>query len=249
MTTTDQELQFAYFDRFTPVYDEDRLRFLERHFKDLPAGAKVLDLGCGDGGVLGHLSSRFDNLTYHGLDPSKEYIARARAKLHGAASLEVGSLLDAESMATLPKDFDAILMVSVLHHLVGKTVKLSEDYASQAITTAASHLAPGGLLAIYEPAIAPELLSNFVYHIKREAIRRLGTKRLELGPRWLNFGAPLVRFYTPERICELLTSSHLEVEAIELVEAATMAGVLRREKVGIVARKAQSTPLFEACEQ
>ena len=46
---------------------------------DLQAGNRVLELGAGDGGLLGYLLSRAPELQYIGLDISETMVAQARA--------------------------------------------------------------------------------------------------------------------------------------------------------------------------
>ncbi len=237
MASTADDLQFAFFDRFTPTYNENRLAFVDRHLASLPRSSAVIDLGCGDGAMIDHLRSGHPELNYVGLDPSEAYIDRAKARLEEGADLFVGSLLDHEVVKNLGNDYAACLLVSVLHHLVGRTQRECIQNVEEAIENALSLLKPGGKLFIFEPALAPAFWSKLAFTLKRSVLRVSGNRRVEIGPGWANIGAPLVHFFTPEDLLSLVTAAGAEVEEVRLVDSTTLGGVMRRERIGIVATR------------
>ena len=56
---TDASLQFDYFDRFTPTYDEKRIEFVVDDLRERDvSAASLMDLGCGDGALLDYLRAQ-----------------------------------------------------------------------------------------------------------------------------------------------------------------------------------------------
>jgi len=98
---------------------------------------RILDVGCGTGGLASALARPDRQIT--GIDLSPEMIRRARARASGIAGVafEVGDL-----MTWLPasQPFDAIVSVAALHHV---------DLVP-AVRRLASWLGPGGRLVIVD---------------------------------------------------------------------------------------------------
>ena len=98
----------------------ERAKWLERgaffHDEDLlylkfliPAGARVLELGCGTGDLLAALAPSFGV----GVDFSDGMIAQAR-KAHPDLTFFVGDVEDAAFVRSLPGPFDVIVVVDTL---------------------------------------------------------------------------------------------------------------------------------------
>jgi SAM-dependent methyltransferase len=110
----------------------------ERHIKflssDLPAGARVLDVGCGRGVILGALADR--GFEVHGVEISLEAASGAdpRAEIRIAASLADAAYPSAH--------FDEIVIWHVLEHLHDPKATLLE---------ARRILKPGGRLVVAVP--------------------------------------------------------------------------------------------------
>lgn len=82
-------------------------------FAGSAAGERVLDLGCGTGGLAAALLARHADVTVHGVDLAEPYIAHARAQVADArASFAVG---DACALQCADASFDRVLSLLVLH--------------------------------------------------------------------------------------------------------------------------------------
>jgi ubiquinone/menaquinone biosynthesis C-methylase UbiE len=132
--------------------DNPMIAAVERHLDADPlpfAGARVLDIGCGTGRLLGRaLAGGAASVT--GIDGSSEMLARARRRLAREAADGRATLVDADLLAPWPLPaaaFDLALISLVLEHTAEVAPILAET---------ARHLAPGGLLAVAE--LHPDML-------------------------------------------------------------------------------------------
>jgi SAM-dependent methyltransferase len=89
-------------------YEDDRryMRFL------VPPGARVLELGCGTGNLLGALEPSLGV----GVDISPEMVEAARA-LHPEHQFIVGDVEDPATLASLPGPFDVIVLSDAIGYL------------------------------------------------------------------------------------------------------------------------------------
>ena len=98
--------------RFVALYDECVGR--------LPAGAAVLDLGCGPGDITLRIAAAHPGIEVHGLDGSAAMLAFGRATLENNAALRERVRL-VEGLvpdAVLPRTrYEAVVSNSLLHHL------------------------------------------------------------------------------------------------------------------------------------
>ena len=104
----------------------------------LPAGARILEVGCGTGGNLDMLAA-FGDVT--AVEPDDG--ARARANARKVATVVDGRL--PESLPSTPESFDLICAFDVIEHV--------EDDRS-AVAALADRLAPGGFLVATVPGHA-----------------------------------------------------------------------------------------------
>ena len=98
---------------------------------------RLLDIGCGAGGMLAHLR---EFGAVWGVDPSPEAVTYAAAK--GAAEVRHGTLPDGLPFGAADR-FDVITLLDVLEHV-------DDDLGS--LRTIGGLLAPGGLLLLTVPA-------------------------------------------------------------------------------------------------
>ena len=108
---------------------------------DLQAGNRVLELGAGDGGLLGYLLSRAPELQYIGLDISETIVAQARA--FNAPFIQAGLadhvLYDGTRLPLADASFDRALAVNTVYFWADMPAMLAE---------LARVLKPGGRLCL-----------------------------------------------------------------------------------------------------
>jgi ubiquinone/menaquinone biosynthesis C-methylase UbiE len=118
VSSQQKEWLAGVFDRAAPAYDRIGPAYHE-HFgrrlvalADLPAGADLLDVGCGRGAVLRAAAGRAGSLT--GVDVSPGMLEQARASGLDGVRLEV---MDAEQLAFADGAFDAVTAAFLLFFL------------------------------------------------------------------------------------------------------------------------------------
>lgn len=140
------------------------LHLLKRELGAARAPLRLLDVGCGAGGMLAHLRAFGDVI---GVDPSPDAVAYAAAKQ--TAEVRMGTLPHGLPLSATDR-FDVITMLDVLEHV-------EEDVAS--LKTLHGLLQPDGLLLLTVPAY-PFLWSghDVVNEHKRRYTRALLHDRL-----------------------------------------------------------------------
>ncbi|MBK9989421.1 MAG: class I SAM-dependent methyltransferase [Verrucomicrobia bacterium] len=120
---------------FEALHDHVRRTFSKHK---LPATAKILDAGCGTGGLLRRMSNWFPSAQLRGIDLSPLAVQLARVRTNCP--------IDEGSVTALPfadASFDALTSIDVLYHL---------EKPAEALREFARCLRPGGLVAINVPA-------------------------------------------------------------------------------------------------
>jgi len=112
---------------------------LERYLGELPRGARVLDLGCGNGLMLGNLRDRGWEL--HGLDIDRNAIEAAREKFP-FATFYVGDATADLTPILGPEPFDAVISIEVIEHVFDPQTFADNLYGL---------LEPGGFAVVTTP--------------------------------------------------------------------------------------------------
>ncbi|MEZ5891373.1 MAG: class I SAM-dependent methyltransferase [Xanthobacteraceae bacterium] len=105
------------------------------------AGVRILDVGCGSGGLARRLVAEGADVT--GVDPNPQALIAART-LAPAARFEEAS---AEALPFQDAAFDVVLFLNALHHV-------PPDAMDRAVAEAARVARPGGWLIVLEPLAA-----------------------------------------------------------------------------------------------
>ncbi|MBU2488762.1 MAG: class I SAM-dependent methyltransferase [Proteobacteria bacterium] len=124
---------------------------LIRVLKDagLPPGARVLDVGCGDGYSTLLAARALPEISFFGMDYSPQMVENARARLAGEPDLADRVRFGAGDVTALDQalggqTFDAAYTMRCLINLT------SSDKQATAVGSIAAHIRPGGLLASME---------------------------------------------------------------------------------------------------
>ena len=104
---------------------------------DLPAGAAVLEVGCGTGPVCRHLATLPGVASVTGVDPSPLFVERARALAPGL-DFRIG---DARALEFPDDAFDAVVFHTSLCHVPD---------VERALAEAQRVLRPGGRVAVFD---------------------------------------------------------------------------------------------------
>lgn len=161
----------------------------------LPAGSKILDMGCGSGWTTVFLSKIGYNLT--GVDFSEEMIEVARIRVeqnNSSAKFLVG---DFENFNSIEK-FDGVLFFDCLHHAENKY---------KALKTAYDNLSQDGIMVFMEPNLAHKWQTGIDEYGRIEEglykyrwtslLKRIGYKKIKT-------------FYTFDRLFERKLKDRLE---------------------------------------
>jgi 2-polyprenyl-3-methyl-5-hydroxy-6-metoxy-1,4-benzoquinol methylase len=118
---------------------------------------RVLEVGCGFGLFACYFASRSPSLQYYGIDIDAHRIDMARnaARRLGLRNVHF-DCADASKPLNIDGQYDAIVMMDLLHHL-------NDDAKRQLLDTAVAHLAPGGRLILKDVTRTPFWKMSFTW--------------------------------------------------------------------------------------
>jgi SAM-dependent methyltransferase len=156
---------------------------------------RLLELGCGEGQIIGALLDAHTQLcatqTSVGIDYIAQSIARCKRDYPGARYIE-GDFTDPTLLAGLGK-FDLVLLVNALHEVFSDSfspdldeidVAVGKQRVEQALATAVNCLQPGGWVVLFdglEPPGDPQHLQRIRFH-DRQARQGFETFAREYRP-------------------------------------------------------------------
>lgn len=155
------------YDRHAPVQQRVVQRLLENLAAELSKEPqRVLDIGCGTGQLLQHLSQRYPQAALTGLDLADNMLQLATERLGGSASLLQG---DAERLPCTDNSFDLVVSTSTFQWL---------EQCDTCFGEVRRVLEPGGLFcfALFGDGTLFELQSSW-----REALQRNNRPVLQGG--------------------------------------------------------------------
>lgn len=97
--------------------------FIKNYIKD---GCEVLDVGCGNGRLLGAISENFNNFNYTGIDISEKLIDEAEKKSENSkynSQFLTGDILNLPSNIGGDNKFDVIFCIAVLNHIPSQKLR------------------------------------------------------------------------------------------------------------------------------
>jgi 2-polyprenyl-3-methyl-5-hydroxy-6-metoxy-1,4-benzoquinol methylase len=162
---------------FERVADEKRLNFIIETLQDkLPAGAVVLDVGCGNGVISRNLGKHGFNV--YGIDISDKTIEKARS-LNTLPNVRF-DVLSAEQLVASGRQYNAIICSEVLEHLndPGSLLRVLNDSLHDdgvLIVTVPNGKGPREVF-VTKPVIALQKKNNIVWKAVQKIKNMLGYK-------------------------------------------------------------------------
>ena len=146
-------------------------RLCRASFRGLPAGARILVIGCGTGSELIPLAHAFPGATIIGIEPAQPMLDICAARV-SAAALSSRVSLQAVSLEAFSGagDFDAATSILVSQHIS------SDSEAGAFFRTVASLLKPGGRLYTADLHIATGQAREAMLALWREQALMSGTE-------------------------------------------------------------------------
>lgn len=152
---------FVY-DLFTWLigYDQCATRLVNEHVRPF-ADAKILDMGCGLGKILGFLPP----CHYVGFDMNRNYVRAASARYAGRGEIFTAKINN-DDLSHLT-GFDIAMAIGVVHHL-------DDDGTRELFRTAKSALKPGGRLVTFDSCIVENQsrITRYLFSMDRGAFIR-----------------------------------------------------------------------------
>lgn len=141
-------MKMNQFETFLMTFDLGRNMYLKgivyelRELSNLPAGKKILEIGCGNGIGTRLINEHFKPAQFIATEYDESLVAIAQSKNTGSTvQVEAGNAAD---MRFADNEFDGVIGLSVIHHIPNWRDSLDELHRV---------IKPGGLLVIKELSI------------------------------------------------------------------------------------------------
>lgn len=163
-----------YYHNMTEVMNQiKRIKIVKKFFsRSLKPNSKILDMGCGHGSDIIHLSQEFGSLAmrFVGIDISRKTIMKLKEMRVKNCEFFVG---DAENL-DLKEKFDIVLSLEVVEHL--------ENFDGY-LESIRKHLNPGGVLILSTPNDSYFLKGfyNLLVKIKRKELKSVDKVKSQYG--------------------------------------------------------------------
>lgn len=92
-------------------FDKHKVRCIRRWIPNIKSCKRILDFGCGTGGVMAELVSEFPFCVIAGFDTSDQMLAVARKRLYAQPYIEWPTEFE------YSRTFDIVVVANVLHHV------------------------------------------------------------------------------------------------------------------------------------
>jgi len=189
--------QFLGLRRLLKKYDWDRYYLVEQL---VDSGERILDIGCGDGYMLGKLKDKFGEL--YGLDIAPSRLRAAETKIKKLYPLEASKFkfIEGNVDQSLPfpdNFFDAIICIAVMEHVYDIFSLVKEMHRV---------LKPGGYVVAEVPNIA---------YLKYRIQLLLGKLPITSSPlNWQGIGwdGGHIHYFTMKKFCWLFEQQEFKVE-------------------------------------
>jgi len=160
---------------YNRIADIKRLNFIiDTLNKQLPEGAIVLDVGCGNGVISRSLGAKGFNV--YGIDVSEKTIEKAR-QLNTLSNVKF-DVISAEQLVAEGKKYDAVICSEVLEHLNHPAGLLQVLYQSITDNGILIVTVPNGNgpreLFVTRPVISMQKKNNFVWKFVQRVKKMLG---------------------------------------------------------------------------
>jgi 2-polyprenyl-3-methyl-5-hydroxy-6-metoxy-1,4-benzoquinol methylase len=146
--------------------------------KKVEAGARVLDVGCGNGRLLKILAEK--NVKYVGVDQSESLIKICQEK-YPEYKFFAGDILNLGELSDY--DFDYVFCIAVLHHLPGADLRL------QALKQLKNKIKPGGTIILTAWNMWPQEKYRGMFY-KFIMLKIFGKNKMDIGDVLFDWRAP-----------------------------------------------------------
>jgi ubiquinone/menaquinone biosynthesis C-methylase UbiE len=153
---------------------------------ELPEAARVLDVGCATGALIGYLQTRFTSWDFTGLDISEELLKVAESKVPQASFVR-GSAVDLSAMRGA---FDIALCIGVLG-------VFDEEQARDCLIGLTRSLRPGGLGIVFGQ------FNDVDVDVQITHRKRVGDELGAWESGWSNYSQATVQEWLQEHVREL----------------------------------------------